>query len=243
MFNVIIIIITNEVFVYLFIYYFHRYIYFCRGNINPWQEFFKKRINFPERSGNPACYAACFLFLLLKCRLRLSHEASHVVWAVVKCPSPPALGCSTAARHRQTHTETDTQTLFIEYHETSAVRSTIKISLSFFVVCSLKLCCAECGIEASFQSSCISSCSVAHSFERISPTMSANTQQSKCCPIPTRVLHLKDWSQLPDCYSQTPGGTLFSTTPGGKTLRLSCVYSVYVFLAFLEKLYGYCTSN
>ncbi|XP_016118286.1 eukaryotic translation initiation factor 4E-binding protein 3-like [Sinocyclocheilus grahami] len=45
--------------------------------------------------------------------------------------------------------------------------------------------------------------------------MSANTQQSKSCPIPTRVLHLKDWSQLPDCYSQTPGGTLFSTTPGG----------------------------
>ncbi|TRY90095.1 hypothetical protein DNTS_031592 [Danionella cerebrum] len=46
--------------------------------------------------------------------------------------------------------------------------------------------------------------------------MSANTQQSsKSCPIPTRVLHLKDWSQLPDCYSQTPGGTFFSTTPGG----------------------------
>lgn len=45
--------------------------------------------------------------------------------------------------------------------------------------------------------------------------MSANTEQSKSCPIPTRVLHVKDWSQLPDCYSQTPGGTLFSTTPGG----------------------------
>ncbi|XP_039630134.1 eukaryotic translation initiation factor 4E-binding protein 3-like [Polypterus senegalus] len=42
-----------------------------------------------------------------------------------------------------------------------------------------------------------------------------NCKQSKSCPIPTRVLHLKDWSQLPDCYSTTPGGTLFSTTPGG----------------------------
>lgn len=46
--------------------------------------------------------------------------------------------------------------------------------------------------------------------------MSAGTNQVKSCPIPTRVLTLKDWSQLPDCYSQTPGGTLFSTTPGGK---------------------------
>ncbi|CAB1353026.1 unnamed protein product [Coregonus sp. 'balchen'] len=33
------------------------------------------------------------------------------------------------------------------------------------------------------------------------------------CPIPSRVEQSKDWSQLP--YSQTPGGTLFSTTPGG----------------------------
>ncbi|MFT7809935.1 eukaryotic translation initiation factor 4E-binding protein 3 [Arapaima gigas] len=52
---------------------------------------------------------------------------------------------------------------------------------------------------------------------RASPTvnMSSERQQTKSCPIPTRVLHLKDWTQLPDCYSQTPGGTLFSTTPGG----------------------------
>ncbi|XP_069508764.1 eukaryotic translation initiation factor 4E-binding protein 3 [Ambystoma mexicanum] len=34
-------------------------------------------------------------------------------------------------------------------------------------------------------------------------------------PIPTKVCFLKDLSQLPDCYSSTPGGTLFSTTPGG----------------------------
>ncbi|KAJ3588391.1 hypothetical protein NHX12_011984 [Muraenolepis orangiensis] len=40
------------------------------------------------------------------------------------------------------------------------------------------------------------------------------TNTNKSCPIPTKILTLKDWSQLPDCYSQTPGGTLFSTTPG-----------------------------
>lgn len=49
-------------------------------------------------------------------------------------------------------------------------------------------------------------------------SMSTGTKQVKSCPIPTRVLTLKDWSQLPDCYSQTPGGTLFSTTPGGMKL-------------------------
>uniref|UniRef100_A0A4W5QIW2 Eukaryotic translation initiation factor 4E binding protein 3 n=1 Tax=Hucho hucho TaxID=62062 RepID=A0A4W5QIW2_9TELE len=35
------------------------------------------------------------------------------------------------------------------------------------------------------------------------------------CPIPSRFEQSKDWSQQPDSYSQTPGGTLFSTTPGG----------------------------
>ncbi len=34
--------------------------------------------------------------------------------------------------------------------------------------------------------------------------------------IPTRRVVLNDASQLPNDYSQTPGGTLFSTTPGGK---------------------------
>lgn len=48
-------------------------------------------------------------------------------------------------------------------------------------------------------------------------SMSTGTNPVKSCPIPTKVLTLKDWSQLPDCYSQTPGGTLFSTTPGGNT--------------------------
>ncbi|XP_078509452.1 eukaryotic translation initiation factor 4E-binding protein 3 [Lissotriton helveticus] len=46
--------------------------------------------------------------------------------------------------------------------------------------------------------------------------MSASTCESSACrPIPTKVFYLKDLSQLPDCYSSTPGGTLFSTTPGG----------------------------
>lgn len=53
-------------------------------------------------------------------------------------------------------------------------------------------------------------------------SMSTGNNEVKSCPIPTRVLTLKDWSQLPDCYSQTPGGTLFSTTPGGNNNNL-CV--------------------
>ncbi|XP_030637980.1 eukaryotic translation initiation factor 4E-binding protein 3 isoform X2 [Chanos chanos] len=45
--------------------------------------------------------------------------------------------------------------------------------------------------------------------------MSTNCEASASCPIPRRSVHSKNWSQIPDCYSQTPGGTLFSTTPGG----------------------------
>lgn len=33
--------------------------------------------------------------------------------------------------------------------------------------------------------------------------------------IPTRRIVLNDPSQMPSDYSSTPGGTLFSTTPGG----------------------------
>ncbi|XP_062392758.1 eukaryotic translation initiation factor 4E-binding protein 3-like [Sardina pilchardus] len=35
------------------------------------------------------------------------------------------------------------------------------------------------------------------------------------CPIPSRVVHPENWTQLPEPLGQTPGGTLFSTTPGG----------------------------
>uniref|UniRef100_A0AAQ4QWP8 Eukaryotic translation initiation factor 4E binding protein 3 n=1 Tax=Gasterosteus aculeatus aculeatus TaxID=481459 RepID=A0AAQ4QWP8_GASAC len=46
------------------------------------------------------------------------------------------------------------------------------------------------------------------------PARCADPSEAACLRA-GRVLTLKDWSQLPDCYSQTPGGTLFSTTPGG----------------------------
>ncbi|KAK7507639.1 hypothetical protein BaRGS_00001574 [Batillaria attramentaria] len=40
-------------------------------------------------------------------------------------------------------------------------------------------------------------------------------QQSKVRDIPIRRVVLNDISQLPSEYSSTPGGTFFSTTPGG----------------------------
>ncbi|KAK2185315.1 hypothetical protein NP493_240g02000 [Ridgeia piscesae] len=39
--------------------------------------------------------------------------------------------------------------------------------------------------------------------------------KTSCQAIPTRRIVLNDASQLPADYSSTPGGTLFSTTPGG----------------------------
>ena len=46
------------------------------------------------------------------------------------------------------------------------------------------------------------------------------SQENGCGPkatsIPIRRVVLNDASQLPNEYSQTPGGTLFSTTPGGR---------------------------
>ncbi|XP_028839868.1 eukaryotic translation initiation factor 4E-binding protein 3 [Denticeps clupeoides] len=45
--------------------------------------------------------------------------------------------------------------------------------------------------------------------------MSTNCEEGSGCPIPSRVLYTQSWPQLPDSYGQTPGGTLFSTTPGG----------------------------
>ncbi|KAK9955505.1 hypothetical protein ABG768_015376 [Culter alburnus] len=45
--------------------------------------------------------------------------------------------------------------------------------------------------------------------------MSTSCEASSTCPIPSRAIHEKSWSPLPDSYSQTPGGTVFSTTPGG----------------------------
>lgn len=33
--------------------------------------------------------------------------------------------------------------------------------------------------------------------------------------IPSKTIMIRDAAQMPDVYSSTPGGTLFSTTPGG----------------------------
>lgn len=46
--------------------------------------------------------------------------------------------------------------------------------------------------------------------------MSTGCDASSSCPIPSRASHPHCWSSLPDSYCQTPGGTVFSTTPGGK---------------------------
>uniref|UniRef100_A0A8D0BUZ9 Eukaryotic translation initiation factor 4E binding protein 2 n=1 Tax=Salvator merianae TaxID=96440 RepID=A0A8D0BUZ9_SALMN len=40
-------------------------------------------------------------------------------------------------------------------------------------------------------------------------------QHSQSRAIPTRTVAINDSSQLPHDYCTTPGGTLFSTTPGG----------------------------
>ncbi|XP_060097174.1 eukaryotic translation initiation factor 4E-binding protein 2 [Heteronotia binoei] len=40
-------------------------------------------------------------------------------------------------------------------------------------------------------------------------------QHSQSRAIPTRTVPISDSSQLPHDYCTTPGGTLFSTTPGG----------------------------
>ncbi|XP_077310557.1 eukaryotic translation initiation factor 4E-binding protein 2 [Lithobates pipiens] len=45
--------------------------------------------------------------------------------------------------------------------------------------------------------------------------MSTGHQHSQSRAIPTRTIHISDSSQLPHDYCTTPGGTLFSTTPGG----------------------------
>lgn len=40
-------------------------------------------------------------------------------------------------------------------------------------------------------------------------------QSSESLTIPERRVIVKDANDLPSTYSQTPGGTIFSTTPGG----------------------------
>ncbi|XP_005991410.1 eukaryotic translation initiation factor 4E-binding protein 2 [Latimeria chalumnae] len=45
--------------------------------------------------------------------------------------------------------------------------------------------------------------------------MSTGRQYSESRAIPTRTVQISDSTQLPHDYCTTPGGTLFSTTPGG----------------------------
>uniref|UniRef100_A0A8C6UW46 Eukaryotic translation initiation factor 4E binding protein 2 n=1 Tax=Neogobius melanostomus TaxID=47308 RepID=A0A8C6UW46_9GOBI len=45
--------------------------------------------------------------------------------------------------------------------------------------------------------------------------MSIQTSLSESRAIPTRTVLINDTTQLPHDYCTTPGGTLFSTTPGG----------------------------
>lgn len=44
------------------------------------------------------------------------------------------------------------------------------------------------------------------------------TRTSQNQNIPTKRMIITDINQLPSDYSSTPGGTLYSTTPGGKFL-------------------------
>ncbi|KAK2827088.1 hypothetical protein Q7C36_018014 [Tachysurus vachellii] len=45
--------------------------------------------------------------------------------------------------------------------------------------------------------------------------MSTSCDASSSCPIPRRASLPQSFASLPGSYSQTPGGTVFSTTPGG----------------------------
>uniref|UniRef100_A0AAQ6IKN0 Eukaryotic translation initiation factor 4E binding protein 2 n=1 Tax=Anabas testudineus TaxID=64144 RepID=A0AAQ6IKN0_ANATE len=45
--------------------------------------------------------------------------------------------------------------------------------------------------------------------------MSTSRQLSESRAIPTRTVFINETTQLPHDYCTTPGGTLFSTTPGG----------------------------
>ena len=63
----------------------------------------------------------------------------------------------------------------------------------------------------------------------IRPSMSSDghkpvieRQMSDSREIPSRTVVLKDPSELPSCYSTTPGGTLYSTTPGGNIRAGEC---------------------
>ena len=53
--------------------------------------------------------------------------------------------------------------------------------------------------------------------------MTSKEKSTKGVDIPTRKVIVNDPSELPEDYGTTPGGTIFSTTPGGDN---SIVYYV-----------------
>lgn len=62
--------------------------------------------------------------------------------------------------------------------------------------------------------------------------MNDNSPQRKTSnnrEIPGRRVVISDASQLPIDYSSTPGGTIFSTTPGGMLVFFLSFYRVNVF--------------
>ena len=53
-----------------------------------------------------------------------------------------------------------------------------------------------------------------------------NLSNEKSTAIPTRIVEIKDASQMPTDFSTTPGGTLFSTTPGGYACILFAYFTI-----------------
>lgn len=71
---------------------------------------------------------------------------------------------------------------------------------------------------------------VRHCWVPRSNAMSSSRQHSESRAIPTRTVLINDSTQLPHDYCTTPGGTLFSTTPGGKGIsdhRVSALTRVW----------------
>ena len=55
---------------------------------------------------------------------------------------------------------------------------------------------------------------------KMSESQSPERRSSDTRTIPTRRVVVNDPAQLPQSYSTTPGGTLFSTTPGGRPVKI-----------------------
>ena len=53
--------------------------------------------------------------------------------------------------------------------------------------------------------------------------MTSKEKSTKGMDIPTRKVIINDPSELPEDYGTTPGGTIFSTTPGGDYSRPSLI--------------------